>query len=202
MLIYKITNKINNKVYIGQTIGTIEDRWSDHSRPHRGKNKAASAISKAILKYGKDNFILEVVAKGESIEELNILEIKFIVEHDCICPKGYNMLPGGNNKFCHVETRLKISNTLKGRPIKNRQNGAKKGRKCTWGEKIKSTMTGQPQPWKYKPVMCNETKEKFVSVSAAAYHIGIERTSLLYLLRTGGKSRKTKNTYSYIKETA
>ena len=47
--IYKITNLINNKIYIGQSIH-IERRWSEHCQP-----SAKSLIAKAIQKYGKEH---------------------------------------------------------------------------------------------------------------------------------------------------
>ncbi len=204
MLIYKITNKINSKIYIGQTVGTLADRWSDHSRPARGKNTARSAISAAIKLYGKDNFTIEIVTKASSLVELNELEQRIIKEYGCLAPNGYNLLKGGDNRECHPETKKKISATLKGRPIKNRMNGAPKGRKVSEERKarISKTMTGVAQPWKYKPVLCNETKEIFESVNKAAESTGIERTAMLYLLRSGGKNRKTGHTYSYINKKA
>lgn len=60
--IYKITNKINGKVYIGQTIQSVKDRWHRHC----GKKSIRSAemsmhIKRAILKYGKENFIIETI---------------------------------------------------------------------------------------------------------------------------------------------
>ena len=58
MYIYKITNKINKKIYIGQTTRSIEERWKGHCKPSM---TARSLISRAIQKYGKENFIIEHV---------------------------------------------------------------------------------------------------------------------------------------------
>ena len=46
MIIYKITNNVNGKIYIGQTVRTLEERLSEHKR------KKVSLISKAFDKYG------------------------------------------------------------------------------------------------------------------------------------------------------
>jgi group I intron endonuclease len=77
MIIYKITNNINNKVYIGQTIETIKKRWSRHTWKCTIKRNAM-AITNAIIKYGKENFIIEQIDIAKSIEELNEKEIYYI----------------------------------------------------------------------------------------------------------------------------
>lgn len=65
--IYKITNKINNKLYIGQTHNTIEKRWKEHiqvSNRYKKTNlddKYAFAIHKAIAKYGVENFDFDII---------------------------------------------------------------------------------------------------------------------------------------------
>lgn len=70
MIIYKITNKENNKVYIGQTIRTLQQRFNRH------KNDALHNIlnthfARAIREYGPDAFIAEVIDTAETQEELN-----------------------------------------------------------------------------------------------------------------------------------
>ena len=75
-LIYIITNLINNKVYIGQTIQTLEKRWQGHCRKSCSKNEADMQIKRAIYKYGKENFTIKV------IEECNVDKktVKHILE--------------------------------------------------------------------------------------------------------------------------
>lgn len=85
--IYKITNLINWKCYIGQSVKLL-NRISEHRRA-----TSDQIISKAIVKYGLENFKFEVLAYCEK-EELDSLEIKYISEYDCTVPNGYNISIG------------------------------------------------------------------------------------------------------------
>lgn len=110
MIIYKITNKINGKLYIGQTTRTIERRFRDHC------TSSKSAISLAISKYGKENFNIEVIYEASSLEELNIKEIEFIKQFNSISPNGYNLREGGDNSSFGEETRKRMSESAKRKP--------------------------------------------------------------------------------------
>ena len=88
MFIYKISNSINNKVYIGQTIRPIEERFKRHI------NDATNYIldthfARAIRKYGKENFYIEEIDKANNQEELNLKEQYWIRYYDSI-NNGYN----------------------------------------------------------------------------------------------------------------
>ena len=81
MLIYKITNKINNKCYIGQTIKTAEERWKEHQTHAFGthENDVNKTLYKAIRKYGLENFTFEVLQDNiETYEQLDKAEIYWI----------------------------------------------------------------------------------------------------------------------------
>ena len=90
--IYKIENKINGKVYIGQSIH-IERRWQEHCRP-----STSSMIANAIKEYGKENFTFEVLEEC-SAEELNTKEEEYIHKFDCLVPKGYNVSESINGQI-------------------------------------------------------------------------------------------------------
>lgn len=92
-VIYKITNNVNGKLYVGQTTRGIEKRWKEHCQP----SSECSVIKRAVSKHGKDNFSIEIVAEGNSLAELNILEEKLIIDLGCRYPKGYNLQMGGSN---------------------------------------------------------------------------------------------------------
>ena len=95
--IYKITNKINNKVYIGQSI-LIEKRLKEHQlRAFRGDSKTnkeyEKSLYRAFRKYGIDNFLFEVIEECER-EDLNKLEGKYIKQYNSHID-GYNETDGG-----------------------------------------------------------------------------------------------------------
>lgn len=88
--IYKITNKINGKMYIGQSID-IKTRWKHHLYT----KSRDTQLTKAIQKYGKDNFIFEIICEiPESV--LDLYEISYIKYYETY-KNGYNMTEGGNS---------------------------------------------------------------------------------------------------------
>jgi hypothetical protein len=90
--VYKITNKLNGKAYVGQTtMKSIHDRITCHLA-----SSSKMVIGKALKKYGIDGFTVEELAKAYSIEELNTLE-EFYINHYNTLLTGYNRRPGGRN---------------------------------------------------------------------------------------------------------
>lgn len=99
-IIYRITNLINGKQYIGKTINTITERWNKHCyEAFTPQNKGYNfLIHKAIRKYGKDNFIIEEIYSCED-SELNEKEQDFIQKYNTLLPNGYNMTLGGEGSI-------------------------------------------------------------------------------------------------------
>lgn len=97
MIIYKIKNSVNNKLYIGATKGTAKDRFAQHINSCNNGSKLS--IHCAMRKYGWSNFSIEVVddsAKTE--EELKNLETKYINEYNTLDSNiGYNELTNNYN---------------------------------------------------------------------------------------------------------
>lgn len=95
--IYKVTNKVNGKSYIGQTRNTVEFRWRQHY-----KAKDNKYFHRAIQKYGKENFEIITLEKCE-VEKLNDREIFYINKYDTF-NNGYNLTKGDStytpNKKC------------------------------------------------------------------------------------------------------
>ena len=128
--IYKITNTVNGKAYIGQTRHDAEKtRIRDHLT---GNSKANQLVKRAVEKYGKDVFTYEILHDGIIPDFLDMLEIEAIEKYNTMSPRGYNLTTGGSTSgYKHSpETRQKISDALKGRPgIKGRTpwNKGKRG---------------------------------------------------------------------------
>lgn len=95
--IYKITNKINGKIYIGQTTKTLEERFQKHCWGTTIKDKyhLNMAIKKAIKKYGKENFTIELIEEVE-LDKLDEREVYWISFYNSYY-KGYNCTLGGQN---------------------------------------------------------------------------------------------------------
>ena len=124
MLIYKITNKINKKIYIGQTIVSLKRRWSGHICKSK---KGNTPLYNAIKKYGKENFNIEEIGGANSIAELNYQEWLLIYKHNTIWPNGYNMMQGGGSKGKKSNySRKKMSKSQKIAAKKNIKYNAKK----------------------------------------------------------------------------
>lgn len=89
--IYKITNKINQKIYIGQTSKTLEQRWREHK--YDCKKGKTYPLYRAFRKYGINNFEMELIEKCKT-EELNSRESYWINFYDTY-RNGYNATLGG-----------------------------------------------------------------------------------------------------------
>lgn len=88
MIIYKITNKQNNKIYIGQTVNELEQRWKRHQSDALN-NVIDTHFARAIRYYGADSFIPEIIDTATSQEELTQKESYWINYYDS-CNTGYN----------------------------------------------------------------------------------------------------------------
>lgn len=94
--IYKITNKVNGKIYIGYTEKSLEQRFAGHCSESRRAHR--SAIQDAVKKYGKDSFSIESLYEGTDKEyTLNTMEQYWIDTYKEIVgwDNMYNIAPGG-----------------------------------------------------------------------------------------------------------
>ena len=108
--IYKIVNNINNKCYIGQTIRNPEKRWKEHTNS-KCKN---TALTIAINKYKKENFIFSVILEINN-EKLDEMEVEYIKTYNSLSPNGYNLTCGGqSSKIMSEESRIKMRNNKLG----------------------------------------------------------------------------------------
>lgn len=115
-IIYKATNKINGKMYIGQTIHSLDKRMRAHISKTLN-NGDDFYFHKAIRKYSQENFTWKIIVECYSKKELNKVEIETIKEYNTF-KSGYNLTLGGNGNggFKHSEkTKKKISVARKGK---------------------------------------------------------------------------------------
>jgi group I intron endonuclease len=94
VIIYKITNKINGKVYIGRTSRSVEERWKQHCYDAKVK-RLCFKFQEAIKEYGAENFTVEQIDCAATKEEANAKEAYWIKFYDSVAT-GYNVSLGGN----------------------------------------------------------------------------------------------------------
>ena len=144
MWIYKITNIQNNKIYIGQTIRPVQERINRHFNDALN-NIIDTHFARAIRKWGKDNFIYEIIDTAETQEELNIKEQKYIRLFQATnSDYGYNETDainkcGGNTYHSKTEEEMKI--------IKEKIRQTKIGSKNPMARKVKkiNIITGEEE---------------------------------------------------------
>lgn len=110
--IYKIINKINNKIYVGQSIDIL-DRFYQHKykATHKEERGYPQPIHQAFRKYGIENFDFEVIEECD-YTKLDERERFWIKELDCITPKGYNILEGGQKIKTEPRLCIKCGTTI------------------------------------------------------------------------------------------
>lgn len=123
MNIYKITNNLNGKAYIGQTIQSMEHRKCEHIYRMLNQPERKHKLYMALRKYGIENFTWDVIESCQNAEELNTREKYFIGLFNTY-NRGYNMTEGGNS--IGEETKEKLRQIMKNRVV-------------TWGKKAGET---------------------------------------------------------------
>lgn len=104
--LYRITNIINNKVYIGQS-NNPEYRWKQHKYDSQ-RTEPIQYIHRAIAKYGISNFVFEVIAGCKTQEDTNEVESLLIIQYDSRSKEhGYNLMVGGSHGGHSEETKQK-----------------------------------------------------------------------------------------------
>ncbi|MXZ79838.1 MAG: hypothetical protein F4Z15_00355, partial [Gammaproteobacteria bacterium] len=109
--VYKITNTINGKAYIGISIHEPEKgRIKDHL-----SGKGNRIIARAVKKYGKEAFTYEILEANVFDEFLPELEVAYIAKFNTVAPHGYNLTYGGDHAIPSAASCSKMSEARKGR---------------------------------------------------------------------------------------
>jgi len=168
--IYMIKNKINSKIYIGQTYRNINKRIYEYKAACKYNKFNNKYLGNAFNKYGWDNFEFSIIDTATSINGLNDKEIYYIKKYNSHNKKyGYNLHLGGRNAIPNSETLNKMSKAHLGkkqtqewvnkRIAKAGTEDAKKyGKKKTKDEREELSKKS-PKYWSGKK-RSDETKEK------------------------------------------
>jgi len=98
-LVYVITNKINSLKYVGITTQGLKERFSAHVRSSKKPNPK-TFIARAINKYGRENFKIELLdSSASNSEELVSLESSYIISLNTLSPNGYNLIVKRNDSY-------------------------------------------------------------------------------------------------------
>ena len=94
-IVYIIQNKINKKIYIGASLGTLANRWKWHTEKSILKKRKKGSIAEAIYKFGKKNFKKRILKRLKNVSELSKFERRYIKKFNSMSPIGYNLSTGG-----------------------------------------------------------------------------------------------------------
>jgi group I intron endonuclease len=145
MYIYKFTHIPTDRCYIGQTIQNPNQRRLEHIADSRYTTREYH-FHNALRKYGIDSFTFEVLATASTLEELNLLEEKYMEQFDSI-NNGFNIRQAGGNKLHSAESKERMSIAQKEAHAKRRAEGRdtfKKTRKTSgwsWNDTSKKKHT-------------------------------------------------------------
>jgi group I intron endonuclease len=199
VIIYKATNTKNGKVYIGQTIQSLNQRKIDHQRKAELYG-STSYFHAAIRKYGFSAFSWEIIDRAESDTELNQKEKLWISElNSNQKTHGYNLTTGGDSAKLNDESRKKLSEAITGsknpnfgkvKSIETRlkmslsQKGKKQPREAV--EKMRRSLTGKKHP----PEVVEKRRQKMLGKKWSAESIEKTRQANLGSKRSEESKRK------------
>ena len=135
MYIYKITNQINGKVYIGQTVqSNPKMRWYSHCDYVRKGKK--SHLYDSMRKHGINNFLWEVIDSATDINELNLKEQQWLNHYKSIS-NVYNNREAGGNKLHSIESKIRMQEAQRKAHARRRAEGREGGWKRIDGGPMK-----------------------------------------------------------------
>lgn len=224
MYIYKITNSVNTKVYVGQSVSKPSTRWAQHK--HASKRRQDRPLYRDMRSLGIDKFsmtVLEYIPLDSTAEFLNEREKFWIKELQSFSPTGYNLTTGGDGKFyLSAETKARIGVSNSGRVktedekkrisqslMGNTNKKGKKvdpdkidnirrsiiGRKHSEETKLKMSLaTRGAKAYNSKPVQCIETGVIYESSGEAGRALNVDGKMVGAVCRG---ERKTTGGYSF-----
>jgi group I intron endonuclease len=116
--IYCHANRVNGKMYVGQTYLTIGQRWRMHVSNAKTSKPHCKALANAILEYGPEVFDHEVLDVVTTEDGADIAERVWIEHFNCVAPNGYNLKPGGRRARHNPDTARRIGEASRARIAK------------------------------------------------------------------------------------
>jgi group I intron endonuclease len=182
MIVYKTTNLIDGKIYIGK------DAKNDPKYLGSG-----ILLKQAIKKHGRSNFIKEVLeyCSDHTINERE----KYWIEFTQAQQIGYNLADGGQGgdlgEYVNKKRAKSLTGKVQPKEVREKKSTSLQGRVVTWGDKISQTMTGKT--WKQKEERTKEHREKLSKANTGHKHskVTVEKMSQ----SKKGKPSTTKGTY-------
>ena len=197
-LIYKITNKLNNKIYVGK-----------HKTDNPDDDYLGSGllIERAVEKYGREHFSKEIICRLNTLEEMNDMEAKIVDEEFIARDDTYNLKLGGQGGWADVIPYTKSSRKEVGRNnwkigidrlkvlMEDEEYRLALFAKAKAAKELYCSINGVPKPWLGR-THTEETKKK-MSASKKGTYIGKKNPAYGTMWITNGEeNRKIKATDS------
>ena len=201
--IYSILNKVNGKIYIGQTIDS-KRRFKEHKSELRRNNHYNPHLQYAWNKYGEDSFEFNILEYCE-LDKLNDNEIWWISYFDSTNKlKGYNQTTGGEDnkgsanpmygKHHSLKSREKMSNSRKGTQKGSNNNFYGKKHSVESRKKMSEARKGE-NCWKWGTSIIEEwgglwfliiNKSSGISLRQLCKWTGLSRSNIMSYLKNRG----------------
>ena len=201
--IYKITNTINNKLYIG-CASNIRTRVNGHLYDLRKGIHSNTYLQKAWNKYGKENFIFEMIEKCD-ITDLHAKEHYWVNEFNCLDRSiGYNLKPTDPNG-CSIhseETKEKLRQANKGK--KPSALCIQKLKERTLSTEHKEILRKSRETIDFKKLHREKKGKKIINTATGIIYSSLAEVCDLLNITKGSMSRKllgkriNKTTFKYI----
>lgn len=200
-VIYKITNRVNGKVYIGQTVKGFKKRYHYKGngiekvyRYYKGRKSNGDYINEylvnSIEKYGFENFeVCEIYDVAFSEKELNCKEKLYIELYKSDNRNfGYNHQKGGYDHSINEETRKKMSDAKKGMYVGEKSYFFGKHHTEETKKKISDAKKGVINDKCFKKVICLNTKEIFDSLTYACKKYNLDASNMVKALKNNKRT--------------
>lgn len=187
MKVYKLTNLVNGRVYVGQTRQELWKRRRSHIDRAKKLNEWKSPLHNDILEYGFRNFVIEQLEECKTQEEADEAEIRWIKQLNTSTPHGYNIQDGGTHAAMADSTKIKLrrpktpehraklSAARKGKPNPKARETVKYAQQARWtlASRLKQQGEGNPNV-RLSAAQVQEIRRKYRAGHVSQYDLAKE----------------------------